>query len=54
MNRSYQRPGSLPTRPPLPFDPEPVPIEARPIAALIAGEAVEVEPATEKGALTHA
>jgi hypothetical protein len=40
MNHSYRRPGSLPTRPPLPTDFETVPIVARPIAALLAGETV--------------
>lgn len=54
MNRSYKRPGSLPTRPPLPVDPEPIAIEARPIAALITDEAMTAEPVEEKGARTHA
>lgn len=46
MNRDSKRPDSPPTRP--------VPIEARPIAALVRDETVAVEPAIEKEVPAHA
>jgi hypothetical protein len=53
MNRNYKRPGSLPTRPPLPVDPEPIAIKARSIASLVADEAVTAEPVNEEGVPAH-
>lgn len=46
MNREYRRPEPSPTRP--------VPIEARPLAALVADEAFTAEPVNEKGVAVHA
>jgi hypothetical protein len=46
MNRDYKRPDSTPTRP--------VPIEDRPIAALVLDETVTAEPAIEKEVPAHA
>jgi hypothetical protein len=45
-NKGYRRPSPSPTRP--------VPIESRPLAALVADDAVTAEPAEKKGVPSHA
>lgn len=45
MNCEYRRPNPSPTRP--------VPIESRPIAALVAEEAMTAEPVNQKGIQSH-